>query len=310
MFSDFVKNFKVANNFTKFIIEIKEKFPEGISNNDFEKLLLKNNESFLFIKKIVKNLENTLHLDFTKDYSFFPHQDSTNSLPSTHGGHVSGPLKLVKKGLVPNFPTSSKVFEPLNILGKRVLGTSNSQINVPGPISVKKGLVPNLVNSSNVFEPLNALGRSGLGPFKINVSGPVLVKEGLVPNLANSTEICGPLSPCHNRTTRLVSSPESSTNTASNGIGVTVFKFNEVDLKKDMNSLAKKYKLDNLFVANILINSDIPNAQINNVIASNCYFKLDDINKNKITFPCEWKSAQGRNGWSFFGYILKTTMVS
>ena len=98
-----------------------------------------------------------------------------------------------------------------------------------------------------------------------------------------------------------MSSPESSTNTASNGIGVTVFKFNEVDLKKDMNSLAKKYKLDNLFVANILINSDRPNAQINNVIASNCYFKLDDIHKNKIKFPCEWKCAPGRNGWTFLG---------
>ena len=76
---------------------------------------------------------------------------STNSLPSTHGGLVSGPLKLVKNGLVPNIPTSSKVFEPLNILGKRVLGTSNSKINVPGPISVKNGLVPNLANSSKVY---------------------------------------------------------------------------------------------------------------------------------------------------------------
>ena len=50
----------MTNNFIKFIIEIKKKIPEGISNNDFEKLLLKNNESFLFIKKIVKNLKNTL----------------------------------------------------------------------------------------------------------------------------------------------------------------------------------------------------------------------------------------------------------
>ena len=50
----------MANKFIKFIIEIKEKFPEGISNNDFERLLLKNNESFLFIKKIVKNIEKLL----------------------------------------------------------------------------------------------------------------------------------------------------------------------------------------------------------------------------------------------------------
>ena len=146
-----------------------------------------------------------------------------------------------------------------------------------------------------------------------------MVKKGLVPNLANSTKgsVCGPLSPCHNRTTRTVSSPESSnyfgsssTNTTSNGIGVTMFKFNEVDLKKDMNSLAKKYKLDTLVVANMLIISDIPNAQIINKTASNCYFKLDDIHKNKIKFPCEWKCALGKNVWTFFGYILKTTIVS
>ena len=68
-------------------------------------------------------MENLLDLDFSKDHLFFPHQDSTNSSPSTHGDLISGPLKLVKKGLGPNFPTSSKVFEPLNILGKRVLGT-------------------------------------------------------------------------------------------------------------------------------------------------------------------------------------------
>ena len=37
----------MANKILEFIREIKEKFPEGISNNDFEKLLLKNNESFL-----------------------------------------------------------------------------------------------------------------------------------------------------------------------------------------------------------------------------------------------------------------------
>ena len=47
----------MANKFITYIIEIKEKFPEGISNNEFENLLLKNNESFLFIKKIVKNVE-------------------------------------------------------------------------------------------------------------------------------------------------------------------------------------------------------------------------------------------------------------
>ena len=63
----------------------------------------------------------------------------------------------------------------MNILGKRVLGTSYSKINVSGPILVKKGMVPNLANSSQVFEPPNTLGRSGLGPLnsKINVSGPI-----------------------------------------------------------------------------------------------------------------------------------------
>ena len=35
----------MANKLIEFIIEIKEKFPEGISNNDFEKLLLKNNDT-------------------------------------------------------------------------------------------------------------------------------------------------------------------------------------------------------------------------------------------------------------------------
>ena len=37
----------MANKFLEFIREIKEKFSEDISNYDFEKLLLKNNESFL-----------------------------------------------------------------------------------------------------------------------------------------------------------------------------------------------------------------------------------------------------------------------
>ena len=54
---------------------------------------------------------------------------------------------MVKKGLVSNLPVSSKVFEPMNILGKRVLGTSYSKINVSGPILVKKGMVPNFHRS-------------------------------------------------------------------------------------------------------------------------------------------------------------------
>ena len=65
---------------------------------------------------------------------FFPHRDSTNSSPSTHGDLVSSPLKLVKKGLVPNLPASSKVFEPMNIQGKSGLGPLNSKINVSGLI--------------------------------------------------------------------------------------------------------------------------------------------------------------------------------
>lgn len=58
-----------------------------------------------------------------------------------------------------------------------------------------------------------------------------------------------------------------------------------------MNSLAKEYKLDNLFVASVLINSNIPNVQLTNIIASNCYFTFDNIYKNKIKILCEWKRA-------------------
>ena len=38
----------MPNKFIEFIIEIKEKFPEDISTNDFEKLLLKINKSYFY----------------------------------------------------------------------------------------------------------------------------------------------------------------------------------------------------------------------------------------------------------------------
>ena len=47
----------MANKFIEFIIEIEEKFPEGNLTNDFDKLLLKNYESFIFIKKKVEILK-------------------------------------------------------------------------------------------------------------------------------------------------------------------------------------------------------------------------------------------------------------
>ena len=113
----------------------------------------------------------------------------------------------------------------------------------------------------------------------------------ICPSLINKV-VCSPLS--------FNNFSGSSIKSTTDDIGVTRFEVNEADLKKDLNSLARKYKLDNLFVAKLLIDSNILNVQSTNVTASNCYFKLDDTHKNKIKIPCEWKAVRGGRGYSRF----------
>ena len=261
----------MADQFIQFCAHLKEKFPEGITAFHFEKELSRRKELLNFIKKVVKNIEN--NFEFSNGSLFFPNPNSKNSLL---GEIVSGPLISVEKGSAPTIDSSSKKL------------SSGSLVSL----------------DEKEFDPI--LGSTSQGV----VSGSLvsLVKKENDPVSGSASKrVCGPLSTCPDNTNMLVSSPVlfnyfggSSIKTTSVGVGITEFKFNEADLKKDFNSLAKKYKLANLFVANLLIDFKIPNVQLTNITASNCYFKVDDVHKKKIKFPCEWKCAQGRNGSSFF----------
>ena len=232
MYVYFQKLFKIrkmANNFINFIYEIKLSYKDGISNDFFEKLLFESKTNFNFIKSIVFKFEA-----ISNDKFFFPYQGSTNCLDSDI---VPSPSTLGKKRLV---PMSSKVdvIGSLNLLGE----SSQGSLNVSGQsILVKKGVAPKIpiFSKVNFFGPTNILGKRRIGQSnsETNVSGPILIKKGMVPNISIST---GPLSPCHNTTTGLVSSPVSSDlfgnttiNTSPNNKnGIRVFTVNELDLKK------------------------------------------------------------------------------
>ena len=287
----------MANNFINFIYEIKLSYKEGISNDFFENLLFESKTNFNFIKSIVFKFEA-----ISKDKMFFPYQGSTNCLDSDI---VPSPSTLGKKRLV---PMSSKVdvIGSLNLLGE----SSQGSLNVSGQsILVKKGVAPKIpiFSKVNFFGPTNILGKRRIGQSnsETNVSGPILIKKGMVPNISIST---GPLSPCHNTTTGLVSSPvpsdlvgNTTINTSPNNKnGIRVFTVNELDLKKNLNFVANKYKLDYLFVANLLIDCNLPYVEHNNITTSNCYFKLNDFQKSNIKIPCEWKIFRG----SYKSYLI------
>ena len=161
-------------------------------------------------------------------------------------------------------------------------------------ILVKKELSPNIDSSNKEFSS-ESLVNSDEKEFD-----PILGSTG-------KEVVCQPLPTCPSLTNNVVCSQlslnyfsGSSTKSTSGDIGVTEFKVNEADMKKDLNFLARKYKLDYLFVANLLIDFNIPNVQSTNVTASNCYFKLDDIQKSKIKIPCEWKIFRG----SYKSYLV------
>ena len=154
-------------------------------------------------------------------------------------------------------------------------------------ILVRK-MPPPITNSSNKEFSSESLVNSDEKEFD-----PILGSTG-------KEVVCQPLPTCPSLTNKKVCSPlslnyfsGSSIKSTSGDIGVTEFKVNEADMKKDLNFLSRKYKLDYLFVANLLIDFNIPILQSTNVTASNCYFKLDDIQKNKIEIPCKWKIFRG-----------------